>query len=104
MANTSEGSISRDGDADIRLEATVTGRVQGVGFRYTARETAVGLGLVGEAVNLRNGSVRVVAEGSRRALDALLEWLESDRTPGRVGSVEVLWVEPKGDLSGFDTR
>lgn len=91
------------GGATARVEATVTGRVQGVGFRYTARNTAVDLGLVGESVNLPDGSVRVVAEGPRAALDDLVAWLETGPTPGRVATVDVVWQTPRGDLSGFHT-
>lgn len=54
-----------------RLEAVVTGRVQGVGFRWFVRERARTLGLTGWVRNERDGSVRVVAEGPPAALDAL---------------------------------
>jgi acylphosphatase len=53
-----------------RLEATVRGRVQGVGFRYFAVRRALELGLVGWVANAADGSVQCVAEGSPDALDA----------------------------------
>ena len=57
-------------DAD-RLHARVSGRVQGVGFRWFVREEARRLGLAGWVRNLPTGDVELVAEGSPEALDAL---------------------------------
>jgi acylphosphatase len=88
------------------LEANVRGVVQGVGFRHFVRRTAHGLGLVGEAVNLPDGSVHLMARGPRKELEALLAAVRR----GPVGS----WVEdvehtfgddPEGDAGqGFDVR
>ena len=58
-----------------RLDASVRGRVQGVGFRYFVLREADYLGLDGYVANERDGSVHVVAEGRTEALDALLERL-----------------------------
>jgi acylphosphatase len=52
-----------------RLHFVVTGRVQGVGFRYFCYEEATRLGLTGYARNLRDGSVEIEAEGDEQALD-----------------------------------
>ena len=53
----------------------VIGKVQGVFFRASTRERALRLGLTGHAKNLANGSVEVVASGSREAVDELDGWL-----------------------------
>lgn len=58
-----------------RLDATVRGRVQGVGYRYFVLREASGLGLDGWVSNERDGSVRVVAEGPSSVLDELLDLL-----------------------------
>ena len=50
------------------LHAIVSGRVQGVGFRYWVKEEAEALGLKGWVRNLRDGSVEVEAEGEEDAL------------------------------------
>lgn len=85
------------------MRARVTGQVQGVGFRWYARRSALGLGLTGSAVNLADGSVEVVAEGPQEACEALVDALRADRgRPGRVDRVSVDWSEPEG-LSGFTT-
>jgi acylphosphatase len=86
----------------VRLSATVRGRVQGVGFRYWTRDQAERLGLVGSAVNQPDGSVGVVAEGRRDAVEQLVAALESGSTPGRVRGVETTYTAATGGLSGFD--
>jgi len=87
----------------VRLTATVTGRVQGVGFRYFVRRRAEPLGLVGTATNLRNGGVEVVVEGPRAACEQLLDALRGDDAPGLVGRVDAAWSEAEG-LFGFRER
>ncbi|WP_426302155.1 acylphosphatase [Arthrobacter sp. R-11] len=85
----------------VRLTATVTGRVQGVGFRYRTMAEARHLGLTGEAVNRWDGSVFVVAEGTPEGIEALLAWLRSNRAPGRVEHVEASLGRATGEFSGF---
>lgn len=67
----------------------VTGQVQGVSFRASARVVATRLGLAGYARNQPNGSVLIVAEGSAAALDELVAWCETGPAHGRVDRVEV---------------
>lgn len=85
------------------MTATVTGTVQGVGFRYRTREKALALGLVGEATNLPDGSVRVIAQGDVDRLRDLLEWLRSAHAPGHVASVDAKWAPATGRFTGFGT-
>jgi len=68
----------------VRLTAWVSGRVQGVGFRWWTRSQAEQLGLVGTASNLPDGRVEVVAEGPRTACERLTELFESSETSGQV--------------------
>ena len=87
-----------------RLEALVHGLVQGVGFRIFVVRTARRLGLVGWVANEASGRVRSVAEGSREALEALLEEL-TDGPPGAfVERVDASWSPATGTFSGFDVR
>lgn len=69
--------------------ARVRGDVQGVGFRWWARDQLGRLGLTGSATNLMDGSVEVVARGDVAALDRFVGSLRGPRTPGTVESVEV---------------
>jgi acylphosphatase len=91
-------------DGTERLTAWVHGRVQGVGFRWFTRAQALELGLVGHATNHADGRVLVIAEGPRHALEALLEWLRSDLTPGEVRLVVESWEPARGGLTGFVER
>ncbi|NJC23583.1 acylphosphatase [Arthrobacter pigmenti] len=88
----------------VRLVATVTGEVQGVGFRYRTRQQAEQLGLVGSATNRPDGSVLVVAAGPPSSVEQLLRWLNSGGTPGRVEHVDAtMHDDGASHLSGFDT-
>ena len=87
-----------------RLEAVVRGYVQGVGFRYFVRRRATELGVVGWTANERDGTVRVVAEGSQRALDELTRHLNAGPPGARVERVEVNRLPSVGDLRGFAIR
>jgi acylphosphatase len=71
-----------------RLHAVVFGRVQGVSFRFYTRDTADELGLTGWVANRYDGSVEVVAEGPRAALDRLLEYLYHGPPMARVDQVQ----------------
>lgn len=85
----------------VRLDAAVRGRVQGVGYRVFALREAVALDLAGFVANQSDGSVRVVAEGSRRDLEALVERLEDGPPAGWVDAVAVRWEPARGLGPGF---
>lgn len=87
-----------------RLEAVVTGRVQGVGFRWHVLHEASALGLDGWVANLRDGSVRCVAEGPDPDLELLLAALRAGPPGARVAAVTVSWLPPAGEPSGFRIR
>jgi acylphosphatase len=91
---------------DVRLTALVSGRVQGVGFRWWVRATALELGLTGYAENLADGRVKVVAEGAEQDCHELLGRLEGNwpRRPGRVSRVTYRWAQAAGSLAGFAAR
>jgi acylphosphatase len=80
----------------------VTGRVQGVGFRWWTRQTATGLGLRGTVRNARDGSVEVEAEGDPDALEAFESELGAGPGAARVDRLER--EEPGEDPlpAGFD--
>jgi len=85
------------------LNATVSGTVQGVGYRYFVRKAARDLGLDGHAENLPDGTVRVEARGARAELEALLVALRRGPVGSRVAAVEhEITDRPGGDTPGFD--
>ncbi len=91
--------------ADVaRIDASVHGRVQGVGFRWYVLDVARGLDLRGWVANDLDGSVRCVAEGDRPDLEALLEALGRGPLNARVDRVIPRWGRPSGTLGRFEIR
>jgi len=86
------------------LHAFVYGRVQGVGFRYFVIQKAHALALRGYTRNESDGSVEVLAQGPREALERLLASLRQGPTGARVRDVRVTWGETTGHVSGFHLR
>ncbi|WP_026534667.1 acylphosphatase [Arthrobacter sp. H14] len=89
---------------ETRMTATVTGEVQGVGFRYWVRRQAEQLGLTGTAVNEPDGSVTVIVEGSAKTAETLLDTLRSGYTPGRVRNVDGRFSGATGEFTNFRER
>lgn len=94
------GAPQEDGGS-AAIEATATGTVQGVGFRYRTRQRAEALGLAGSAVNRPDGSVLITAQGPRQAVEELVAWLRSPQAPGRVEHLGVRLREPDPEATGF---
>jgi acylphosphatase len=81
--------------------ARVSGRVQGVGFRWNAVEKAERLGLSGWVRNDDDGSVSCLCEGRKAALDQYLDWLRRGPPGAFVMDVDVRWIEYTGLSRGF---
>ncbi len=87
------------------LRYVVTGRVQGVGFRWFVLREAQRLGLRGYAANLVDGSVEVVASGKTEALDRLEAALSHGPSAARVISVDKSVISHEVQLPNiFDIR
>ena len=92
-------------DRHARIRALVRGRVQGVFFRDFARNSAQGVRVSGWVRNLSDGcTLEVVAEGSRKSLEALLADLRSGPPRSFVEDVEVEWSAATGEFRGFTIR
>ncbi|MDT0187608.1 acylphosphatase [Microbacterium sp. ARD31] len=85
------------------VQARVSGRVQGVSFRWYAEEKARSLGVGGWVRNEPDGSVLVHAEGEAEAVDALVAWCHDGPTSARVSGVAVRETSPTGATT-FETR
>ena len=92
------------GTPETAAEILIEGRVQGVGYRDYARRRASGLGLGGWVANLRDGRVRLRAEGPRERIEALVRTLEQGPPLAKVARVDVRWITPAGTFAGFDVR
>ena len=87
-----------------RLEATVHGRVHGVGFRVFVRREARQLGLTGWVANEPGRRVQCVAEGPRAGLESLLGALREGPPAALVERVDASWRSATGEFDRFDVR
>ena len=88
--------MEKDTAKPLAFFARVKGRVQGVGFRYSAVREAERLGIYGWVRNAYDGGVEVWAEGPTDKLSRFLAWLRKGSQFSRVISVEKDEKEPKG--------
>ena len=82
----------------------IHGKVQGVGYRFFATRVARRMGLKGWVQNMRDGSVEVLVEGEKQAID---DWIEELREGPRFAEVTRIEQESKefsGKLPDFDVK
>jgi acylphosphatase len=82
----------------------VSGRVQGVGFRYFVEARATGEGVHGWVRNLADGRVEVVIEGDRESVDRVEAAIYRGPSGADVEDVSVDEVAPTGRATGFSIR
>ena len=85
-----------------RMTVFFSGRVQGVGFRYTAKTVATGFEITGTIKNLEDGRVELVAEGSHAELDAFRAALHDAGLAGFIRDEQVIWRDAKNEFRGFE--
>lgn len=79
-----------------------SGRVQGVGFRYTVKSVATGFEVSGTVRNLPDGRVELAAEGAREELEAFRKAIQDSEVGGFVRQETVAWDEAKNEFRGFE--
>jgi acylphosphatase len=84
-----------------RLRLLVSGRVQGVGFRFAALDEAQGLGVAGWVRNLASGEVEIEAEGREDRLGMLAAWAHLGPRAAHVSNVREEWSDFAGEFDGF---
>ncbi len=85
-----------------RMTVFFSGRVQGVGFRYTTKTVATGFEITGIVKNLPDGRVELVAEGSHAELDAFRTALHDAGLAGFIRDEQVIWADAKNEFRGFE--
>ena len=84
-----------------RLHLIVSGRVQGVGFRFSAYDEAKDLALAGWVRNLAGGEVEIVAEGKQESLRMLAAWAHLGPPSAHVTEVREEWLDFTGEFTEF---
>jgi acylphosphatase len=85
----------------IARKFTISGQVQGVGYRFFAQRAAASHQVVGYIRNLRNGSVEAVVEGPAESVEAFKHDLATGPNFAEVDNVEEISLEPTGSYSTF---
>ena len=85
-----------------RLHILYSGRVQGVGFRYTTKSVACGFEVTGTVRNLADGRVELVAEGDRTELEAFRRAIQDSEVGRFVRQETADWSDAKNEFRGFE--
>ncbi len=88
----------------MRLEAVVSGRVQGIGFRAFTEVEALVHGLKGYVRNLPDGTVEIIAEGDEKPLKKFLGSLENGNPLARVENIKSTWAKASGEFAHFSIK
>jgi acylphosphatase len=88
----------------VARRVLITGRVQGVGFRFFVEARAAAEGIHGWVRNLDDGRVEALLEGDREAVDRVQSALWRGPSGARVDEVDVETATPSGRASGFRIR
>ncbi|PYJ87397.1 MAG: acylphosphatase [Verrucomicrobia bacterium] len=85
-----------------RLHIFYSGRVQGVGFRFTVKMLATGFEVTGTVRNLIDGRVELVAEGTKEELESFRRAVQDSEVGRFIRNEDVSWSEATGGLRGFE--
>jgi acylphosphatase len=86
----------------VRLKVYYSGRVQGVGFRYTVKSLVPGYDVTGTIRNLPDGRVELVVEGTRSEIDEFLQAIRNSGLGRLIDREDVVGDEAAGQLRGFE--
>ena len=85
-----------------RLYLFYSGRVQGVGFRYTVKALTRGFEVTGTVRNLADGRVELIAEGARPELEDFRKAIQDSELGHFIEQEEVSWAEARNEFRGFE--
>ncbi len=88
-------------DNYLRASVFYSGRVQGVGFRYTVKRLVCGFDVSGFVENLSNGQVKLVIEGEKNELEAFILAVGESGLGPMIRGEEVFWSDATGEYRGF---
>jgi len=86
----------------VRVHVHYSGRVQGVGFRYTVRALVPGYDVLGTIRNLPDDRVELVAEGERAELEEFLQAVRDSGLRRNIRDEDIVWEEAQDKFRGFE--
>ena len=87
-----------------RVHLFISGAVQGVFFRDSAKQVAQSMGITGYVRNMQDGRVELVAEGEKDSIDRLVQWCRKGPPSAIVVSVNIENEHYKGEFDLFDVK
>jgi len=88
----------------VRAHVFISGRVQGVFFRYETRLRAIRNNVTGWVRNLPDGRVEAVFEGEKENVEAMIDFCHRGPPGAIVRKVEVIWEKPTGEFKSFQIK
>ena len=85
-----------------RMQIMYSGRVQGIGFRYTVKSTVSGFEVSGTVRNLLDGRVELIAEGNKDELQQFRQAIAESGLGHFIENEDVSWSEAKNEFRGFE--
>jgi len=85
-----------------RMQIYYSGKVQGVGFRYTVKTVATGFDLTGTVRNLPDGRVELVVEGAKDELEAFCGAIRESGLDHFIQKEEASWGDAQNEFRGFE--
>ena len=96
--------MNEDFRVKTRVHLFISGTVQGVFFRDSAKQVAQSMGITGYAGNLQDGRVEIVAEGEKDSVDELVRWCHKGPPAAMVVSVDIKNEHYKGEFDLFNVK
>ena len=94
--------MSSQSEDNLTVNMKITGKVQGVGFRYFVFKQAQELGILGWVNNKSNGDVEAFAQGEKESLDHFIAKVKQGPAFSRVEDVSLNWVNEAEQYFGFE--
>ncbi len=88
----------------IQYEIKITGKIQGVGFRYFAQLKATEIGITGWVKNSRNGGVLIIAQGNKTDINTFIDYLQIGPTRARVDKISKYKMQLLSKFKEFEIK
>lgn len=88
----------------VQYELKISGRVQGVGFRFFVQQKARELGIKGWVKNMGDGSVLVMAQGEKTDMETFIDYLSRGPALARVDNIEKSKTDFSSEFSDFGVK